>query len=201
MHYYHGRTYNFLDRPLQGDPEVAAQIAHVEATLKVKVPAAVAEWLQYDPDGALFQTLTHFPHYSVTRDTLARDVVRQHIAGQDVPCLTVCAENQGVWAMMVRLNEGDNPSVWVSEDVWDKSLPEWHLHSHSFTDAILAFAWDFVVCAYPDYRERFIGVVQQPPISSPDLDGPTTYRVSAWFRAATFWRRSLDGRLATFMAE
>jgi hypothetical protein len=201
MPHYHERTYNLLGRSPERVPEVAAHIAHVEAALQAKIPAAVTEWLHYDPDGALFRRLTHFPHYSVTRDTLARDVAQLHISGQDVRCVTVCAENQGVWAMMVRLDEGDNPSVWISEEVWNERIPEWHLHSHSFTDAILAFAWDFVVCDYPDYRERFIDVVQQPPTVSPDLDGPTTYSVSAWFRAATFWRRSVNGRLATFMGE
>jgi hypothetical protein len=55
--------------------------------------------------------------------------------------LPILVENQWVWHMAVKLDEGENPPVYLR---YNEPNEPWLLHANSFSDWIHALSWDYI---------------------------------------------------------
>lgn len=201
---YHQQAIALAKSTPQYDLNARQQIDHIADTHNIVLPQALAEWLCLDPESTLFNKLTHFPHEFVTVRGLQNHISHQQFTNHVVQAIEIIFENQGCFVMAVSLEDGDDPPVWVFSDFYfcrDSKRPTWQLHSHSFTDCIKAFAWDFNVCDQPDGVRHFRGIEQVPTQHSDTQTGPTTYVQSAWFLAHEFRRLEIDNVRFTLLLD
>jgi hypothetical protein len=198
---YHQRALSLAKTMAVPSADVAHALNQLTAARGVTLPQSLVEWLCLDPDGRIFHKITHFPHYFVSPAAL--HIGRYTFDSREVLAAEIIFENQGCFVMAVSLEDGDDPAVWVSEDFnfCADAAPTWTLHSHSFTDCIEAFAWDFDVCEAPDNRERFIDVDDILDSEFHACAGPITFACSAWFRCREFRRLEMNGKRVTLLVK
>lgn len=169
----------------------------------LSLPQSILEWLSLDPDAQLFQRMTQMPHYFVSIPELRNHIKRHRLGKRDQLAIELIFENQGCFVMAASLENGDDPPVWISEDFHfcEGGQPTWLLHSHSFTECMLAFAWDFYCVDRIDWNNHFREVASADQLPEASRLGPTTYHRSAWFISREFRRVEIDGDRYTYLVE
>jgi hypothetical protein len=179
-------------------PSLIQQTLHGHA---VSLPGSIIEWFCLDPDAQLFHRLTEMPHYVVAIADLRDHIHRHRLGDREQWAVEVIFENQGCFVMAAGLEDGDDPPVWISEDFnfCGGAEPTWALHSHSFSECMQAFAWDFHCIDRSDWSRHFREVSSIHEIPEVERFGPTTYHRSAWFIASEFRRVELEGDPYTYL--
>jgi hypothetical protein len=201
--HYHQRALSLAKTTSAYSVEAAQQISHLLSPLGIRLPHAITEWLCLDPDGHLFHHMTGLPHDFVQISDLPKHIAKRHFGGYAVRAVELIFENQGCFVMAASLDDGEDPPVWISYDFYfsESKEPTWSLHSHTFSDCIEAFAWDFNCIDNPDGTDRFQGVAVIPTHIEPAAYGPTTYITSAWFKSREFRRIIVNNKRLTFMLD
>jgi hypothetical protein len=128
---YHQQILNLLGIELDMLASRVAIIDERERACGVRFPASVREWFALESAESLFYRKTNQDHL----EELAslgdpRDTAQGY--------LKVATENQGVVTWYVRLAEGDDPSVYESDNDWndDLSKTNWRMAARTFTSFI-----------------------------------------------------------------
>ena len=181
--------------------ELERHLSQITAALGIRLPESLVKWFCLDPEGHLFQQLTQSPHYFLQPAELSTHISKRRLGNRECNAIELIFENQGCYVMCASLEDGNDPPVWISEDFnfCEDHQPTWLLHSHTFSDCIKAFAWDFNCMDRADWRDHFRGIADIQELPEVQNYGPTTFQRSAWFIAAEFRRLEINNEPFTYM--
>ena len=191
---YHQKSLDLLGVNPQISQSQVELIRSFEERYALQLPEALREWYSLENGFELLQEISAF-HIPVEINNMPNiqknysDIFSLH---EPLPILV---ENQWVWHMAVRLNEGENPPVYIR---YNEPNGNWVLHANSFTEWIHALSWDYVSfekLSFTEINERIFSVT---PETHEQLFGfqvvaPETYVGNVYFKGEKLARMRKNG--------
>ena len=137
---YHHKSFALLGVTPKISERHAELVVAFESKYKLRFPDALREWYLLDNNVTLLQKLAVIHNVVEISDMpkIQKDYCNPFSALAPLPILV---ENQWVWHMAVKLDEGDNPPVYLR---YNEPNEPWRLHANSFSDWIHALSWDYI---------------------------------------------------------
>jgi hypothetical protein len=160
-----------------------------EEKYRVEIPASLREWYSIENSINLSEKILR-THTSIElKNTPGIQAKCGYLINDSDPFL-IAIENQAVWFMAVKPDEGDNPPVYMRYNEPDES---WVLHANSFSDWINALSWDYTVLSKLSLLTLDEYVVSATPeihkkVSEFQVEAPETYGCNVYFNGSKFVR-------------
>ncbi len=136
---FHQKTCDLLIVQPQYTEEVSAKLSRFETQTGLTIPAALREWHCIAGNSEYLQKII-FPHELADVADMSTWMSSYSTSNRALEkILPIIFENQGVWHMIVPLDQGEDPPVYIG--FYEESF-EWKLHANSLSDCFYAFAWD-----------------------------------------------------------
>src|SRR5215510_14345455 len=138
---YHQKSLEFLGVTPKISQSQVMLVNSFEDLHKVKIPASLREWYSLENSDELFENILQ--SHTGIRLTDSLDVQKDCgllINGSDPFILVI--ENQAVWSMAVKFNEGEDPPVYMR---YNEPNEAWKLYANLFSDWITALCWDYIL--------------------------------------------------------
>jgi hypothetical protein len=160
-----------------------------EEKYRVKVPASLREWYSIENSANLLKKISR-PHIGIKLKDAPGIQSNCGYPISDSDPFLIAIENQAVWFMAVKFNEGDDPSVYMR---YNEPGESWGVHAHSFSDWIHALSWDYTILSKSSLSTFDECVVSATPeihqkVSGFQVDAPETYGCNVYFRGDKFVR-------------
>jgi len=180
---YHQKSLEILGVKPKISQSQVALICSFEERYALRLPAALREWYSLENGFELLQEISafHVPLEINNMPSIQKDYSDIFSVYEPLPILV---ENQWVWHMAVRLQEGENPPVYIR---YNEPNENWVLHANSFTEWIHALSWDYVSfskLSFAAMNERIISVTPETHerLFGFQVVAPETYVGNVYFK-------------------
>ena len=183
---YHQKSMEILGLTPQISQLNLELISAFEEEHKLTFPSAIREWYSLENNSELLEKITS-PHNVIDINNASQI---QETCGYPLNVsepFIVLLENQSVWYMAVKLNEGENPPVYMRYNEPDEL---WTLHANSFSDWIHALCWDYIVITRS--YGKIVSAKHENPLVGFHPDAPETYEAHIYFKGKRFTRTKKD---------
>jgi hypothetical protein len=186
---YHQKSIELLGVTTRISQSQVTLIDSFEAKYRVKIPASLREWYSIENSVNLFEEILR-PHTGIELKESPRIQANYGYLINDTDPFLIAIENQAVWFMAIKSNEGDNPPVYMRYNEPDES---WVLHANSFSDWINALSWDYTVLSKLSLSTFDEYVVSATPeihkkVSEFQVEASETYGCNVYFKGSKFVR-------------
>ena len=179
---YHQKSIEILGITPQISQLNLELVSAFEAKYELAIPLALREWYSLENNSEILQEITG--SHNIIEITITPKVQEDYSqlfsASEPFPVLI---ENQAVWFMAVKLNEGENPPVYMRYNEADEL---WTLHANSFSDWIQALCWDYIVITKS--QGKIVSAKHENQLLGFHADAPETYEAHIYFKGKKFTR-------------